>query len=75
MFKRNYNLEHEVQKVVSILIGEVDDEYVTDTPGDGRISEDVDGKDRLELEAKKVDVPGVSGTPMEPAGVSFIYTD
>ena len=69
-FRRNYNLDDEPRKFTLVSIVDVDESLVVDTPGDGKPSEDVEPKDRLEQEAKRVDPPGVSKKPSDPFGVS-----
>lgn len=69
-FRRNYSLDAEPRKFTLVPIADVGDEYVEDTPGDGKPSEDVDAKDGLEREAKRVATPGVSRKPLDPFGVS-----
>lgn len=69
-FRRNYELDGEPRKFSEVLIADVDDALVLDTPGDGKPSEDQDAKDRLEQEAMRVRCPGVSPKPLDPWGVS-----
>ena len=70
VFKRNYDLDTEDRRYSIIPLCEISDEYVLDTPGDGKLSEDVNPQDKLEVEAKKVDAPGVSKEPLKPFSVS-----
>ncbi|KAF2468132.1 uncharacterized protein BDR25DRAFT_57925 [Lindgomyces ingoldianus] len=67
-FRRNYNLDDEPRKFELVPIVDVEDNLVVDTPGDGMMSEDVEPKDRLEMEAKRVDPPGCSPRPLDPFG-------
>jgi len=69
-FRRNYNLDDEPRQFSEVPIVEVEDALVTDTPGEGKPSEDQDAKDRLEQEAMTVRCPGVSPKPLDPFGVS-----
>ncbi|KAJ8116978.1 hypothetical protein OPT61_g1715 [Boeremia exigua] len=43
------------------------DEHVTDVPGNGNLSRDITAHDALEAEAKKIDAPVASRTPLDPS--------
>ena len=69
-FKRGYKLDDVKEKFRSFLLGDVEGKYV----GDGDEEEsgtDVQARDEVEREAKRVEVPGVSREPLNPEVVSL----
>jgi hypothetical protein len=66
-FKRNYDLDKTKRSYVITVLATVHDEHITDVPGDGKASIDITAYDTLEMEAKKVDAPVASRTPLDPS--------
>ncbi|KAF2494217.1 hypothetical protein BU16DRAFT_528356 [Lophium mytilinum] len=66
-FKRNYSIDTETRRHQLLQIGEVDAEHVEDMDGAGeteKVMLDIDARDALEREAKKVTAPGVGKQPI-----------
>ena len=53
----------------------VDDDHVADVPGDGKPSIDIIAHDELETEAKKIDAPVASRTPLDPSVSPFLHLE
>lgn len=65
-FKRNYDLATTKRGYEKTPLANVNDDAVVDNPGDQK-STDVTARDTLESEAKKIDAPTASRTPLDPA--------
>jgi hypothetical protein len=72
-FKRNYDLTKTKRRHEALELAEVDDQHVVDVPGDGRATIDINPHDTLETEARKVDPPIASRTPLDPEVQSILY--
>lgn len=66
-FKRNYDYATTGRRVEAMPLGEVSDDDVVDVRGDGALSIDITVHDRLEREARRVDAPVASRTPLDPS--------
>lgn len=66
-FKRNYDLEKTRRSYELTALATVQDEHIVDVPGDGKVSIDITAYDALEVEAKKIDAPVASRTPLDPS--------
>ncbi|KAF4633776.1 hypothetical protein G7Y89_g4339 [Cudoniella acicularis] len=66
-FRRNYDLTILIEKYQLHLLGEMEDRHVEDVIGDGRPGIDITPHDDVEKEAKRLDPPGVSKEPLNPA--------
>ncbi|TVY16349.1 hypothetical protein LARI1_G005348, partial [Lachnellula arida] len=62
-FKRGYKLDDVKEKFSAFLLGEVEGRFVGEGDGEGT---DIQARDEVEREAKKVEVPGVSREPLNP---------
>ncbi|KAF2874863.1 hypothetical protein BDV95DRAFT_301020 [Massariosphaeria phaeospora] len=76
-FRRNYSLDDETRRFSVVWVVDVEEGLVEDMrvygEGEGEngrkgVTEDVEPRDRLEREAKRVDAPGVSKRPLDPFG-------
>ncbi|TVY34111.1 hypothetical protein LOCC1_G007789 [Lachnellula occidentalis] len=63
-FKRGYKLDEVKEKFSTFVLGEVEGKHVGEGDGEGT---DILARDEVEREAKKVEVPGVSREPLNPA--------
>ncbi|KAE8329993.1 hypothetical protein BDV39DRAFT_202577 [Aspergillus sergii] len=62
-FKRNYDFATEDRKYHIIPLADVEERFVADTVGDGKLSCDTTARDRLESVATVVKPPGPSREP------------
>lgn len=62
-FKRNYDFATEDRKYQIMPLVDVEERYVADTVGDGKMSCDTTARDRLESVATVVKLPGPSREP------------
>ncbi|KAE8376677.1 hypothetical protein BDV26DRAFT_293910 [Aspergillus bertholletiae] len=62
-FKRNYDFSTEDRKYQVVPLADVEERYIADTVGDGKLSRDTTARDRLESVATVVKPPGPSPEP------------
>jgi hypothetical protein len=67
VYKRHYDLEETKRKFAITALATVHDEHITDFPDDSNMTTDIAAYDTLEKEAKKVDAPVASRTPLDPS--------
>ncbi|KAL4916233.1 hypothetical protein BDW62DRAFT_202906 [Aspergillus aurantiobrunneus] len=66
-FLRNFDFADFPSTYQILALGDVDDRYVADTPGNGDLLKDAIARDRLESVATQVSPPGRSLNPFDPA--------